>query len=406
MKQLNANSLALLQSADFMVQSGDAKFSYFQDTNFFYFTGIETPGCSLLLAPDNDGKPEVTLFIPRVDPEKEKWEGRMLTAEKAKELSGIKAVQTTDTFLPTFYKYQEWREELYCELNDVFPTQALSPRHLLLDDISKRLPGLNFRKLHKLTSYQRLKKQAEELERLRKSIEITQLALDKSLEKLRSGLYEYQIEATIKYHYLNQGCHRPGFEVIVAGGGNAACLHYTENNCILNNGDLLLIDTGGSYGGYSADITRCFPVSGKFSGRQKHCYQAVLDVQNEFINTLKPGKTWNQLLKVAESITGQIYTDYKLIKEPKEHKKVSYHGIGHFLGLDVHDVGNQSCPLEAGAVVTVEPGLYLPEEGLGIRIEDDILITEDGSENLSQNIIKEIDDIERQYQSTHSIMPD
>ena len=388
-QQFDSNCLVLVQSADPMVQSGDSRHAYQQDPDFFYYTGIEAPGCSLLLVPENDGKPEITLFIPPVDPEREKWEGKMLTKERARELSGISTVQFTDTFLPTLFKYQKWREELYCEVNDVFPAQALSPKHLFLTELAKRLPGLRFRKLHKLSSYQRLKKKPVELERIRKSIDIIKIALEEVLKKLQPGMMEYQIEAELNYHYLLQGCHRPGFDVIAAGGQNATCLHYTENDCELQTGNLILIDTGGQYGGYSGDITRTYPIDGQFSDRQKRCYQAVLDVQKTFIEKVLPGKTWNELLKEGDTITGQIYTDYGLTKSPEEHKKVSYHGIGHFLGLDIHDVGNLNWPLEEGAVVTVEPGLYLPDEGLGIRIEDDLLITSDGCENLSQGIIKE-----------------
>ena len=395
MRKLDANSLILMQSANVMVQNGDINYPFLQDPNFFYYTGIEAPGCSLLLVPGNNGNPESTLFIPPVDPEKEKWEGKMLTKEKAQELSGIEVVRCTDMFLPIFFKYQKWRENLYCEINDVFPSQSLSPNHLFLEDLAKRLPGLRFRKLHKLTSYQRFKKRSVELDRLRKSIEIIKLALEKSLGRIKPGTMEYQIEAELKYHYLDQGCSRLGFEIIAAGGRNATYLHYTKNDSELRDGDLVLIDTGGSYGGYSGDITRTFPVSGKFSRRQKQCYQAVLDVQKAFMREVRPGRSWNQLLQVAEKITAEIYTDYRLIKEPRESRRVSCHRIGHFLGLDIHDVGNLNWPLEAGAVVTVEPGLYLPEEGLGIRIEDNLLITESGTENLSRDIVKEVDAIEQ-----------
>ena len=396
MRKLDADSLVLMRSANVMVQGGDMQYPFRQDADFFYYTGIEAPGCSLLLVPENGGEPETILFIPPVDAEKERWEGKMLNKEKARELSGIEAVRYTEEFLPALFKYQKWRENLYCEVNDLFPAQALSPNHLLLQDLARRLPGLGFRKLHRLTSYQRLKKKPVELERLRRSIEITKEALERSLRRLKPGIMEYRIEAELRYHYTIQGCLRPGFDAIVAGGGNATCLHYTENGSELREGDLVLIDTGGAYGGYSGDITRTFPVSGKFSQRQRHCYRAVLDVQKAFVPKIEPGKTWRELLRTAEEITGEIYADYRLIREPSEHKRVSCHRIGHFLGLDIHDVGNLDWPLEPGAVVTVEPGLYLAEEGLGIRIEDDFLLTETGTENLSRDIVKEIDEIERQ----------
>lgn len=393
-QQIDDNSLVLMQSADVMVKAGDATFVHKQDTNFYYYTGISYPDCSLLIVPNNDGKPEETLFIPSVDPLKEKWEGKMLTKAEALEISGIKSVQYNDTFLPTFYRYQHWRENLYCELNDIFPTQPLSAKHLLLSDISKRIPGLRFKKLHKLSTMHRIVKASEEIDRIKKAISLINLALRKVLGKLKPGMMEYQVEAEIMYQYLYNGCSGPGFDLIAAGGKNATCLHYTENKDELKSGELILIDTGGDYGMYSGDITRTFPINGKFTDRQKHCYQAVLDVQKTFMQEIKPGLTWGSLMKRSGEITGDIYLKYQLIEGVKKHSEVSYHGIGHFLGLDIHDVGKLDWELEPGAILTVEPGLYLPDEDLGIRIEDDILITESGFENLSANIPKEIEEIE------------
>ena len=394
--QIDNESMVLIQSADLMIKTGDAAFVHKQDCNFFYYTGITYPNCSLLIVPNNDGKPEETLFIPPVDPLKEKWEGKMLTREKAREISGIKTVQLNDTFLPTFYRYQHWRDNLYCELNDIFPHQPLTAKHLLISDLSKRLPGLQFKKLHKLSTFQRLVKKPEEIDRVKKAISLIDLALRKVLKKLKPGMTEYQIAAEILYQYLYYGCSRSGFDLIAAGGKNATCLHYTENNSELKDGDLILIDTGGEFGMYSGDITRTFPVNGKFSDRQKHCYQAVLDVQKTFMKEIKPGLTWGTLMKRSGEISGDIYLQYKLIEDAKKHNDVSYHGIGHFLGLEIHDVGKLDWELEPGALVTVEPGLYLPDENLGIRIEDDVLITDTGYENLSANIPKEIDEIEFQ----------
>ena len=394
MDQIENNAMILVQSADLMVKAGDATFVHKQDCNFYYYTGISYPNCSLLMVPNNDGRPELTLFIPPVDDLKERWEGKMLTKQEAQEISGIKTIQYNDTFLPTFYRYQHWREILYCEVNDVFPNQPLSAKHLLLSDLAVRLPGLQFKKLHSLSTFQRMVKQPEEIDRVKKAISIVDLALRKVLKKLKPGMMEYQVEAEIIYQYLYHGCSGPGFDLIAASGKNATCLHYTENKCELKDGDLILIDTGGEYGMYSGDITRTFPINGKFSDRQKHCYQAVLDVQKTFFKEVKPGLTWGALMKKAGEISGDIYLQYKLIDDRKKHSEVGYHSIGHFLGLEIHDVGKPDWELEPGALLTVEPGLYLPDENLGIRIEDNILITESGYENLSANIPKEIVDIE------------
>jgi len=207
-------------------------------------------------------------------------------------------------------------------------------------------------------------------------------------------MMEYQIEAELIYHYISNGCERQGFDAIVAGGKNATVLHYVENSDQLKDGDLLLIDTGGEYGMYSGDITRTYPISGKFTQRQRQCYQAVLDVNQAFINELKPALSWKQLYEKAGEITGDIYSQNGFIEDPKSHLSVSFHRIGHYLGLDVHDVGNLEWPMESGAIITVEPGLYLADEGIGIRIEDNVLFTDNGIEVLSASIPKEIDEIE------------
>lgn len=393
-KKVGSDALALISSADPMVRNSDIYHPWRQDSNFFYFTGIDYPGCSLLLLPGSNGKDEEFLFIPYVDTEKEKWTGTMLSKEKAQEISGIKTVQFADSLGAILFKSQRWRENLFCEVNDIYPDQPLTSQHLFLHDLSRRLPGLQLKKLSFLSTPLRVKKQAEEIERLRESIAIMEQALKSALHKLRPGMMEFQIEAELIYHYVNSGCRRQGFETIVAGGKNATVLHYVDNNQVLNDGDLLLVDTGGEFGMYSGDITRVWPVNGKFNQRQRECYQAVLEVNQSFCSELKPGYTWKQLYEKAGEIMGDIYTQYGFIKDPKKHLEVGFHRIGHYLGLDVHDVGQLEWPMEEGTVITVEPGLYLAQEGIGVRIEDDVLLTGDGAEVLSKSIPKEIAEIE------------
>jgi len=294
----------------------------------------------------------------------------------------------------TLFRSQKWREYLHTELNDLFPDQPLTRQHLFLEDISRRIPGLQIKKLDPVIARLRHRKKPEEVAYIRESLGIIDDALHSVMKKLKPGLMEYQIEAEIVYHYLNNGCNRLGYEAIVAGGENAAILHYVTNHAQLNDGDLLLIDTGGEYGMYSGDITRTYPVNGKFSPRQRQCYQAVLDVNQAFIKALKPGDSWKQLYEKAGEIIGEIFHRQGFIDDPKKHLSVSYHRIGHYLGLDIHDVGHLDWPMAAGTIITVEPGLYLPDEKIGIRIEDNILFTEDGIEILSSDIPKEIEDIE------------
>jgi len=391
---LGADDLILLHSAEPMVRNADILHPWRQDSSFFYFTGIDQPGCRLLLFPDGRGQHEEILFVPTVDPEKEKWNGKMLTRERASEISGIQKIQSSDSLAATLYRTQKWRENLFCEVNDHFPDQSLTPLHLLLQDIRLRIPGLRIRKLDAAIARLRYRKQAVELTAIRQSITIINDALSAVLKKLKPGRREYEIEAELGYHYALNGCKRVGFETIVAGGANATVLHYVDNGDTLQNGDLVLIDTGGEYGMYSGDITRVYPVGGRFSDRQKHCYQAVLKVNRDFIAALKPGLTWKQLYQRAGEIIGEVYATYGLIETPQKYAEVSYHRIGHFLGLDIHDVGSLDWPMEPGCVITVEPGLYLPAERLGIRLEDDVLFTETGVEVLSAKIPREMEEIE------------
>lgn len=393
-KKLDADSLVLVQSAPEAVRNADALHYWRQDSDFYYFTGIDYPDCSLLIVPNPGEKDEVMLFIPPVDPEKEKWTGKMLTKERAKEISGIETVQSTESLAPSLFRAQKWREKLYCDVNEAYPHLSLTPRHLFLSDLRKRLPGLRQKKLGLLTAPLRVVKQQPELDLIETSLSIINSALTSVMKQLKPGLKEYQVEAEITYQYLYNGCKRHGFEPIVASGDNATVLHYVSNEDTLQDGDLLLIDTGGEYRMYSGDITRVFPVNGKFSVRQKACYQAVLEVNKAFIEEVKPGYSWNELHKRASEITGEIYHQYGLIDNPQKHLQVSYHKIGHFLGLDVHDVGRMDEPMEPGTVITVEPGLYLPEEGIGIRIEDDVVLTDSGCRVLSSAIPKEVDEIE------------
>jgi Xaa-Pro aminopeptidase len=394
LKNLPNNALALLHGAEPAVRGGDTLHPYRQDSNFFYFTGIDTPGCALLLIPDNNGKPEEILFIPPVDPEKEKWEGKMLSIEEAKKISGIETVYDIDTLKTVLFRAQKWREALFCDIPEQFPEAAVSFQHQFFQDISIRLPGLQLKKIAPLAAKQRICKQPPEINQINISLNIIHKALLRVMEHLIPGSHEYEVEADIIYTYLKSGCERVGFDTIAAGGANATVLHYINNSAPLKDGDLILIDTGGEYGMYSGDITRTFPINGEFSERQRFCYEAVLEVQKAVIEKIRPGMTLTELSREAGKIQGDVYQRCGFIEKPEDYAKVGLHGIGHYLGLDIHDVGHPDWPLEEGTIITIEPGLYLKEEGIGIRIEDNILIQKNGIQNLSSAIPKEIESIE------------
>ena len=394
LNQLDFDSIVWLESSDLMLRNADMYHFWRQDSSFFYFTGIEQPGCSLLLVPKDDGDHEETLFIPQIDPVKETWEGKILTLEQAKEISGVSIILTKESFLSSFFRKQKYKDKLYCEINEVFPHQPLTRQHLQLQDFRVRLPGLSQHKISPFSNRLRLSKKPEEIKYLSKSIEIIRDAFLTIMKKVRPGMMEYELEAELAYTYLKQGCTRLGYDIILASGKNATILHYTKNSSQIKDSDLILVDSGGEYGMYSGDITRTFPANGKFNPRQKQCYAAVLEVQRKFLSQVKSGLTWKELFTMADELQTEIYTRENFIKKGEKHEKVALHKIGHNLGLDIHDVGDPKWKLPDGAVITVEPGLYLQNEGLGIRIEDNIVLDPKGYVNLSESIPKEIEEIE------------
>ncbi|NLL68730.1 MAG: Xaa-Pro dipeptidase, partial [Acholeplasmataceae bacterium] len=252
----------------------------------------------------------------------------------------------------------------------------------------------NINNIHQEIAALRMIKSSDEIDNIKKAIKITNEALNNVLKNIKSGIYEYEVVADYNY-ILGKHNVEPSFDTIAASGHNATVLHYVENNSVIPKNSLMLFDLGVNYSNYASDISRTYPVDGKFTPRQKEFYELVLKANKETIKMLKPGVTWKEFNDYAKDILSSGLIKMGLIKEKEEISKYYYHSIGHFLGLDVHDVGVYNVALQAGMVVTVEPGLYISEEDIGIRIEDDILITENGSINLSIDIPKEIDEIEK-----------
>ncbi|MDX2470331.1 MAG: aminopeptidase P N-terminal domain-containing protein [SAR324 cluster bacterium] len=387
-------SLGLIFSGEEQVRNHDQKHPFRVDSNFFYLTGLETPGAMLILLPESAGKQGEKIYIPPVDLTKEQWEGKMLGLAEATKLSGCKSIFLTTDFEQHLFGLQKEAEVLYTEVNQVFAKGHISSFQVFLRDLNLRLPHLQIKKIDPFIVPLRAKKQKPEINRIKESLGIIERAYGRVSSVLSPNLFEYQIEAEIARQYLWEGCDRLGFDTIVAGGKNAATLHYVTNHCKLKKQDMVLIDTGGEYGMYSGDITRVFPVSGKFTAKQKKYYQAVLEVNKEMTDWVQAGFSWKEVAEKASYVQGQVYKKAKIIKDSTEHQKVSLHRIGHSLGLDVHDLQKADSILPINAVITIEPGLYLPNEGIGIRIEDDVLLNERGCEVLSKGIPKEIKDLE------------
>ena len=423
MQRVGEGNIALIGSASMHTRNRDVNYPFRQDSDFYYLTGFNEPDALAVFVPGR-AQGEYILFCREFDAKKALWEGAH---------SGLEGATT------------------HYDADDAFP----------IDDLDDILPGLlenktkvfypmgcNLELDHNLLEWinhirnqsrsgiiapgelvslalilheMRLFKSAEELKLMRRAAEVSAHAHIRAMKACKAGLYEYQIEAELIHHFIDNGLRSVAYPSIVAGGKNACTLHYTENNSKLKNGDLLLIDAGAECDHYAADITRTFPISGRFNEAQKQLYQLVLNAQTAALEQIKPGLPWNLAHDASVEVLTQGLLDLGLIKgklkkliKDEKYKQFYMHRIGHWLGMDVHDVGDYKLKqewrlLEAGMVLTVEPGLYIPPDcksvdekwrGIGIRIEDDVLVTPTGHEILTSGVPKSIADIEALMQAT------
>jgi Xaa-Pro aminopeptidase len=409
-------SAALIFAAPEAIRSADSEYPYRQNSDFWYFTGFNEPEAVLVLIKSDETHNHSVLFNRLRDKTAEIWFGRRLGQEAAPEKLGV------DRAL-SFSEIGEQLHQLLNGLDVVYHAQgeysyADSIVFAALDKL-RRGSRQNLKAPATLTDWrpwvheQRLFKSEEEITVLRRAGEITALAHTRAMEKCRPGMFEYQLEGEILHEFNRHGARFPSYNTIVGSGENGCILHYTENESQMRDGDLVLIDAGCEYKGYAGDITRTFPVNGKFTAPQRAIYGIVLESLETSLQLYRPGTSMQEVTAqvVRIMITGLVKLGIlkgdvdKLIAE-NAHRPFFMHGLSHWLGLDVHDVGaygaDRSRELEPGMVITVEPGLYIapdadvPAEyrGIGIRIEDDILITADGNENLTASVVKSADDIE------------
>ncbi len=367
------------------------KFS--QDNNFLYFTGLNYPDLIYVCSKSN-GKFNDMLFIERSDPEREVWDGKKLNAEEAKEISGIERINYKDMFYSVLSVICPMAKRIYSNLGNVQLDRPMSYPMYMLEPLRQRYPQIHLDQINNLIYPIRKIKSDWEIMQIQKAIDITGKGIMDIMESATAGMMEYELEAMLFYRMQRSGVKKWGFAPIIATGVNAATLHYGNNNCMINPGDAVLLDVGASYNNYSADISRTFPIAEKFSSRQNEIYNLVLEVQKKSIEMVKPGVNLADLNNESRALLADALVQIKLIETPEEVTKYYMHGIGHFLGMDTHDVGGREANLEVGSVLTIEPGVYIPEEKLGIRIEDDILVTESGYCVLSQNIPKEVSELE------------
>jgi Xaa-Pro aminopeptidase len=373
-----------------------------QEENFYYLTGHNEPGAALVLVPDaSAGKawkgPHEILFLSPHDPTREHWEGPWTgpTDPGVKEKTGFEGVESFSNLGGELDKLAESFSHLYTLLpgnEEIGYPHARNWKAWL----NKALPQTPLRDIAAPIARMRQVKSPGEIELLTRAIELSVDAQLEAMRTLRPGLYEYQVAARMEYVHKNGGCEREGYAPIVGAGFNSTVLHYSRLRSRIEPGDVVVLDVGGEYSGYSADITRTLPADGKFTPRQREIYEIVLGAQNAALEALKPGMTFartgpNSLYRIAYDYINSHG------KDQRGHSLGRYfiHGLGHHIGLDVHDAGETARPLEPGMVVTLEPGIYIPEENLGVRIEDDVLVTETGYALLSRRLPRTVEEIER-----------
>jgi Xaa-Pro aminopeptidase len=405
---LSKGSLAIFHSADFMPRNGDQYYPFRQCSDFLYLTGIEQEMSILLLAPGHyDPKMREVLLILNQSAEQAVWEGKKLSKEAAANISGIETIYYLNQLDLLLQSLMIWAERVYLNVEEKpkFSTRIQSANLRFAHEIMQQYPLHELKRAAPLMRKLRMVKTREEIHQIKNAIGITQKAFERILRFVKPGVTEYQVQAELEHEmrFHNAGNH--AFYPIIASGENACVLHYNQNRGLCHDGDLLLLDFGAEYGYYAADISRTIPVNGKFSKRQRQLYDLVLDIQKAAIEKFLPGNTLkevnNFVLKAMEKalISAGLLKDAKAADGDFSHvKKFFMHGVAHHLGMDVHDTFDQNEPFVAGMVFTCEPGVYIHDEKLGIRLENIIQITENGPVDLSEAIPILPDEIEKQMQ--------
>ncbi len=403
---LKPNSVAIFNAHDEYIRSGDQLFSFRQQSDFFYLTGISQEKSVLLIAPDHpDPKMREILFVLETSEQMAIRDGSKLTKEQATSISEIKNVQWLDSLEMTLRDLIIWSENVYLNTYEYpkFSTEVPSRDHRFAWEIQRQYPVHHYERSAPLMTRLRMIKSDLEIELIRRAIEITEKAFRRMLKFVKPGVFEFEIQAEMEHEFLMNRSSGSAFAPIIAGGANACVLHYNENNNECADGEMVLFDFGAEYANYAADISRTIPVNGKFTPRQQQVYEIILKVQKLAIRQMFPGNTmekYNTFVndEMEKEMVRIGLLDEEAVKnqDPDSplYKKYFMHGTAHHLGLDVHDVINKFEPFKAGMVFTCEPGIYIRGEGIGIRLENNILITENGPVDLSAGIPVEIEEIE------------
>ncbi|MCU0437974.1 MAG: aminopeptidase P family protein [Raineya sp.] len=399
-------SIAVFHSNDIMPTNADGTMAFKQNSDLFYLTGADQEETILIICPDaRDKKMREILFVKETNEHIATWEGHKLTKQEAQEVSGIQTVYWLSEFEKVFALLAFESENIYLNTNEhtraVVEVETRDARFIKY--CKEKFPLHNYKRLAPIMHRLRAIKSTWEIFLMKKACQITEKGFRRLLNFVKPGVWEYEIEAELSHEFLRNRSRGFAYTPIIASGKNACVLHYIENNQQCKDGDVILLDVAAEYANYASDLTRCVPVSGRFTQRQKDVYNAVLRVMKAAKIMLVKGNNWDKYHKEvgkmmeSELIGLGLLQKHEVEKQNPDYplyKKYFMHGTSHFLGLDVHDVGSKYHIFEAGMVFTCEPGIYIPEEGLGIRLENDILITEDGNIDLMENIPIEAEEIE------------
>lgn len=398
MKTIEDNSIVILFAGNAPKKSADESYQFTANRNFYYFTGIEEEEHIAVFTKIN-GEVKEYIYLKEIDEEMERWVGKSLRANEAAEISGIENAAYKNGFEGFLNKlfssvdemnvYLDMERDSFNSLNNIVGNFAKT--------LSEKYPFVRIKNVYPKIVPIRKVKSKEEVAEMQKAIEITIEGVKSLMRNAKDGMKEYELEAYFDFECKKNGCKDFAFKTIAAAGKNATTLHYVDNNSEMKDGDLILFDLGAEWNYYKADISRTFPVSGKFTERQKEVYEAVLRVNEECIKMLKPGVKFLEWNAKARDMIAEECIKLGLIDKKEDVVKYYWHSIGHSLGLDTHDIDrpDRDTTFEEGMVWTVEPGIYIAEESIGIRIEDDVLITKNGPEVLTKDMIKSVEDIEK-----------
>lgn len=405
-KHLKKGALAVFNANDIMPTNADGTMKFIQNKDLFHLSGVDQEESILVIFPDAfmEEHKEI-LFVKETNEHIARWEGAKLDKESASLTSGIESVFWLQEFDSVFKNLMSQAEFVYLSTNEHLrnSTEVETRNDRFRKTCLAQYPLHTYERSEPIMHQVRSIKSPIEVELMQKSSDINTQAFNRVLKFIKPGVKEYEIEAEFLHEYIRNRADGFSYEPIIANGVNACVLHYIENNDVLKDGDLLLLDCGCWYANYASDVTRTFPVNGRFTQRQKDVYSAVLRVQKTSLGLLRPGNQLHEYHKevgllMQEELVGLGLIDRHDIKnqDPKwpAYKKYFMHGTSHYIGLDVHDVGSWTTKMEVGNAFTCEPGIYIPEEGIGIRIEDDIVIGENENLNLTIGIPKEIEEIE------------